>query len=210
MLRFWLRLLVVVCLLSTAPAERVARAQEEEAEAQIHPQAVAAEVQIVQNVNTDQVDQWVFGRFGGAAGTRTKLDSALALKIDELERLCGLTESQKKKLLLAGRGDIKRFFDRVEELKRKFVANQNGMNQNIWQDLQPLQGELNTGLFDEESLYAKMIKRILSSDQAVHYERQLHERRLCAIDRRSSGSSCTSTRRWDSPNHSGSSSSTCS
>jgi hypothetical protein len=182
MVRLWVRLMIVGLMLWAA-AGRPALAQQDndaEADADFNPkvQAVQEKVaQFVPQVNNDQVDQWVFGRFGGAAGARTKLDSALTLKIDELERLCGLSETQKKKLLLAGKGDIKRYFDKVEELKRKAAVGQNGMNQNIWQDLQPLQAELNTGLFGEESLYTKMVRRTLNDDQIAHFESQLRERK---------------------------------
>ena len=36
-----------------------------------------------------------------------------------------MTELQKKKLKLAGLGDIKRFYDRVEDLKRKYASGGN-------------------------------------------------------------------------------------
>ena len=59
---------------------------------------------------------------GGVArlGARTRLDANLALRIDDLDRACAVTELQKKKLKLAGLGDIKRYYDRVEDLKRKY------------------------------------------------------------------------------------------
>ena len=126
--------------------------------------------------NFDQMDQWVFGRFGGSGGARNKLDSSLLLRIEDLERACGITEAQKKKLRLAGRGDIKRFFDKVEELKRKFQQGQNDPNANIWQEIQPLQVELNTGLFGDDSIYAKTIRRTLTGDQAARFESLSRER----------------------------------
>jgi hypothetical protein len=180
MIRVWVRLITVGLMLWAAGGRPVRAQQDDDAEADFNPkvQAVQEKVaQFVPQVNNDQVDQWIFGRFGGAPGARTKLDSALTLKIDELERLCGLSEGQKKKLLLAGKGDIKRFFDKVEDLKRKAAIGQNGMNQNVWQDLQPLQAELNTGLFGEDSLYTKMVRRTLNDGQMAHFERQLRERR---------------------------------
>ena len=63
----------------------------------------------------DQFDQWVFGAPRNSRAGRNKLDSLLTLEVDEVCRTCGLSEVQKKKLVLAGRGDIKRFFDKVEE-----------------------------------------------------------------------------------------------
>ena len=50
---------------------------------------------------------------GGTDAARFRLETILAARVDKIARQCGLTEVQKKKLLLAGRGDIKRFFDRV-------------------------------------------------------------------------------------------------
>ena len=61
----------------------------------------------------DQIDE-VFRTLRGPAGAQSKLDSSLSLRIGGLERTCHITEAQKDKLRLAGRGDIKRFFDKVE------------------------------------------------------------------------------------------------
>jgi hypothetical protein len=132
---------------------------------------------IEQAPNLEQMDQWVFGRYGGSGGARNKLDSSLLVRIQDLERACGITEAQKKKLRLAGRGDIKRFFDKVEGLKRKFQQGQNDPNTNIWQEIQPLQVELNTGLFGDDSLYAKTIRRTLSPDQTAQFESVSRERK---------------------------------
>ena len=87
--------------------------------------------------------------------------------IDDLDRACSITEVQKKKLKLAGLGDIKRYYDRVEDLKRKYTssAKQGNINNNIWQEMQPLQIELNNGVFDDDSIFVKTVKNTLSGDQ---------------------------------------------
>ena len=92
-----------------------------------------------------------------AGVARNKLDSFLSLNVEDLERTCGLTPVQKKKLLLAGRGDIKRFFDRVEDLRKKFDKVKNDQNQFglMWQDIQALQAAFQAGVFGEESIFAK-------------------------------------------------------
>jgi hypothetical protein len=133
---------------------------------------------IVQTVNPDQVDQWVFGRWGGSAAARARMDANLTLRIDDIDRACSVSEVQKKKLKLAGLGDIKRYFDRVEDLKRKFVRSANAPNNNIWQEMQPLQMELNTGFFGEDSIFVKTIKKTLDDDQAKRYDSLLHRRGL--------------------------------
>jgi hypothetical protein len=132
-------------------------------------------------VSPEQVDQWVFNRFGGADATRDRLDANLALRIDDIERACAVTELQKKKLKLAGLGDIKRYFDRVNDLKRKYstaAGNPNNNFNNIWTEMQPLQLELNSGLFGDDSMFVKTIKSTLGSEQAQRYDDLMQERAL--------------------------------
>jgi hypothetical protein len=131
--------------------------------------------------NINQMDQWVFGRYGGAVGARTKLDSSLSLRVDDIERVCGLSEEQKKKLRLAGRGDIKRFFDKVEEIKRKYQHGQADAAVNIWQEVVALQVELNHGLFGAGSIYAKTFRHTLSDDQTTRFESQSRERQVARM-----------------------------
>jgi hypothetical protein len=99
------------------------------------------------------------------------------VRIDDLERTCGVTDAQKKKLKLAGRGDIKRIFDRVEEAKRTFRQAQNDPNNNIWQAIQPIQLEVNAGLFGDESIFQKSIKKTLNDDQMARYDQIMCQRR---------------------------------
>ena len=111
--------MTVLMMLALAPA---ALAQDDEDEE-------PAKVEVVNRgmvVNNIQFDSWVFGNIGSAnAGVaRNKLDSLLTLSVEDLERSCGLTPVQKKKLLLAGHGDIKRFFDRVDEVREIFAKGQ--------------------------------------------------------------------------------------
>ena len=54
----------------------------------------------------EQVAHWVFRPYGTADGARQQLVSELAMKIVEIDRACDLTYAQKRKLRLAGRGDI--------------------------------------------------------------------------------------------------------
>jgi hypothetical protein len=126
--------------------------------------------------NRDQVDQWLFGRFGGAGGARGKLESAIALRIEDLDRVFGLTAAQKKKLTLAAHGDLKRYFDRVDAVKRRFTQGQVNPNNNIWQEVQPLQLEFNLGLLGDGSMFGKTIGKTLDADQAVRYEAIVRER----------------------------------
>ena len=115
----------------------------------------------------DQFDQWVFGGPRNSRAGRNKLDSLLTLQVDDVARVCRLSEPQKKKLLLAGRGDIKRFFEKVEEKRKKFDKVKTDQNKigEIYQELVPLQAVLNSGLFNEGSFYSKTLKTVLSDEE---------------------------------------------
>jgi hypothetical protein len=175
------RLLSVAIALAIASSGGRARAQDEEDVGHDDLPARVAnfdgmrlEMQFAAMNN--QVDQWLFGRFGGADGARGKLESALALRIDDLERTFDLTPAQKKKLKLAGNGDLKRYFDRVDAVKRRFAQVQNNPNNNIWQEVQPLQAEMNAGIFGDGSIFSKTIGKTLSADQRARYESLCRER----------------------------------
>jgi hypothetical protein len=127
-----------------------------------------------------QFDHWVFG--GGARNAsqgRERIESLLTLHMESVDRACGLSDDQKRKLQLAGRGDIKRFFASVEEVRTKFREARNDQHRfnQIWQDVQPLQTKVNSGFFDDVSLFYKVLKRTLGPEQSAKYERQELERR---------------------------------
>jgi hypothetical protein len=125
------------------------------------------------------IDQWMFGNWGNAVNCRTRLEGLLNLQIDEVVTVCGAAADQQMKLRLAGRGDVRRFFDRVTELRKKIDGMKNDQNKinEIFQQIQPIQQELNTGLFGQGSLFDKTVRTILTAEQAVHYRRADRQRR---------------------------------
>ena len=146
-----------------------------------------------------QFDQWIFqanvrvlvlrgnGRVAEnsvAASARVQVDSQLKVRLDELMRDCHLNEAQQRKLALAGRGDIKRFFDQVEEVRKKFLAvrnDQDRLNQ-VWQEIGPLQQQFSSGLFGEQSLFAKVQRTTLTEEQQAKYQAALLVRRRSDYD----------------------------
>ena len=58
----------------------------------------------------EQFEQWVFQQYGNALTARARLKESLELYTEDVDRACGLSDAQKQKLRLAGRGDIERFF----------------------------------------------------------------------------------------------------
>jgi hypothetical protein len=136
---------------------------------------------VVQNAAIDEsnFDRWVFGNVGGNDLTaRDRLGSLLTLSIDEADRACKLTEPQKKKLRLAGHGDLKRFLERVEEARRVFRQlnhDQNNINQ-IYQETVPLSATLRTGLFGDDSFFGKTLRTTLDPEQSARYRESLDEK----------------------------------
>ena len=135
----------------------------------------------VQQVAIDEsnFDRWVFGNVGGNnVSARDRLEALLTLSIDEADRTCKLTEGQKKKLRLAGHGDLKRFLERVDDARRIFHQlnrDQNNINQ-IYQETVPLSATLRVGLFGDDSFFAKTLKTTLDREQAGRYREGLDEK----------------------------------
>jgi hypothetical protein len=128
------------------------------------------------------MDSWVFQQDGNAAGARRRLDSHLTIHLDEIQLACKLTEEQRKRLLLAGHGDIKRFFDRYETLRRSFKPIRQDqpdfqqVYQELWQRISPLQASLRDGLFQADSLFGKILPSTLTTAQKASYDALLNER----------------------------------
>jgi len=132
-----------------------------------------------QQWNDGQLERSVFQQYGTASGARRRLDMELTMGIIEIERACKLTDSQKQKLRLAGRGDIKRFFDRYEDVKQKAEASEQDeqKGQEIWQDINSLQTTLMAGIFGEHSLLIKSLPNTLTREQFTRYDVRSRERR---------------------------------
>jgi hypothetical protein len=131
-----------------------------------------------------QFDLWVFGT-AEADTAREDFASTLALRVQDIDRVCRLTKAQKSKMELTGRGDITRFYDRYDRAREKFKAIQTRERddsfkqafQNLWVDIEPLRTDYQAGLFDEDSLFERALRHTLSADQLAKYEAAALERR---------------------------------
>ncbi|MFN0056221.1 MAG: hypothetical protein ACKV0T_29090 [Planctomycetales bacterium] len=131
----------------------------------------AEEMQVPQRrlrISDATFDLWAFGPHRNAGDARRQLEARLTMKINNLNKTCGLTDSQRQKLELAGRGEIARYFQRMEELKRQFQADRE--DQAKLMDLFPLiQGvslPLRMEATDDGSMFSKVIRRVLTDEQA--------------------------------------------
>jgi biopolymer transport protein ExbD len=97
----------------------------------------------------------------GASDTvtlRESLDWALQQRIAVLDRVCRMTDAQKGKAALAGRGDIKRVIDRVHVMIATLNAVENGRE------------TLASAFSDDTSLFVKSLQSTLTTEQLVNYE----------------------------------------
>lgn len=127
----------------------------------------------------NQFDSWVFQNLPSVAAARKKLDQMLTLQLDDVDRACQLTEPQRKKLQLAGRGDMLQFFEQIEVVRKKFLLvrkDQQKFNE-IWQDISPLQMKFQAGLFGQDSFYHKTLRNMLKGEQLSKYSQIDGERR---------------------------------
>jgi hypothetical protein len=129
--------------------------------------------------SVDQVIDAVHNRNSPEGG---RLDERLTLKLDWIQAACKISEAQKKKLQIAGRGDIKRFVDEVHALKRQYrqVKADPAELGKVQARLAELQASARADLFGDSSLFLKMLKNTLSAEQAGAYARAVDESRAFA------------------------------
>ena len=116
-------------------------------------------------------EQSVFSSDRNAIAWRSRLSERLELKLDYLQRTCGITEAQTKKLRLAGNADIKRLIDRLDADKRSFAIVKDDSTQiaNLQSDVQELRDASGSSLLEEGSLFAKTLQKSLSREQFAKY-----------------------------------------
>jgi hypothetical protein len=130
------------------------------------------------HLSDEGFDRSLFDGARDAAGARQALISQLLQDVEDLSEKYGLTPAQQQKLRLAGRGDIKRVFDRVEDARRRLQAHvihdDAGMldlSREMSRELTPLQMSIKTGPLGEGSLFAKTLKGALTAEQIAAYQK---------------------------------------
>ena len=139
----------------------------------------------------EQFEQWfnqiVFRQAGGLEQTRKQLEHGLTSRIRKLEQMYGLTPAQKKKLKLAGRRDIQRLFDSIEEYKVKMNRARDDRAQFIalLRELQTKQRQMVTifseNPFNSTSLLGKTLKTTLTNERIGKDAKELYRSRVDAV-----------------------------
>lgn len=130
-------------------------------------------------IAVENFDQWVFPNVGNKAAALKTLETRLTLEMRQIQRRYQLTEAQSSRLQMAGRSDISRFLRSVEVSRTKFLKmrDRGGDFNEIWQDISPLQTQFQRGLFTNESLLKKSLRRALNEKQQAAFDSTEAERR---------------------------------
>ncbi|MEK6261531.1 MAG: hypothetical protein AABP62_23275 [Planctomycetota bacterium] len=128
--------------------------------------------------NDEAFERLIFSQDGNAQRARFRINADLERAINNLDRKHHLTDIQKKKLMLAGRGARKQFFDRVEVIRRKFVPAPDGQmltdEDNL--EIRLLQTQVTLGLLDSESFFSKTVRTTLNEEQRARFVAAIDER----------------------------------
>ncbi len=119
-----------------------------------------------------QFEQWAFHGLS-ADEFRARLERRLTARVNEIHRICPLTEAQRKKLNLAGLGDIRHFFADVEKIKQTIRDRQidPAFGVIMFPDSRPSEAVDRKTFFGPESLLGKSLRNTLGSEQFTRYER---------------------------------------
>ena len=104
---------------------------------------------------------------GEAASARVHGEAVLAQLFDQIEHVRKLTPVEKQKPVLAGRGDLKRLFDRIEDRRRTFESLRTDVDrcERFLVTLEPLRRRLVRGPIEAESLFFKTLKKLVNEDK---------------------------------------------
>jgi hypothetical protein len=104
--------------------------------------------------------------------TRGRLAPLLKQKIAAIDRFCGLSGIQRRKLELSGRGDIKRRLDAIERARSRLRRARNDAKQatEIRHEIEVLCHGRNVRPFADGSLFDKSLKVNLTAEQLAGYE----------------------------------------
>jgi hypothetical protein len=134
-------------------------------------------------IAADWLEQVLFGQAESTA-VRGELETNLAREVEWLDEICGLSGVQKQKLVLAGRGDIKRQFERIDEMKQKArsvsvdaanIQQLVNLQNTLLQEAAAWRKKLNTGQFGDETFFAKAQRKVLTPEQVTRHAKWVRD-----------------------------------
>jgi hypothetical protein len=107
-----------------------------------------------------------------ADGVGKRLEKFLEYELQIIDHHCKLTDAQKQKLQLAGRGDIRRLSEGIAERTTQLTAagNDEKKVKELCREIERLQRSIQSGPFGKGSLFRKGLEMTLTAGQLVQYE----------------------------------------
>lgn len=107
-------------------------------------------------------DLYVFGNMEGVESSATLLERRLEARVRQIAQSQGLSDAEQQRLILAGRGDIKRLLERVAASRRTFESLKSDTDKcsEFLRTLHPLNGEVRRGPFGSGSMLDKTLRTI--------------------------------------------------
>jgi hypothetical protein len=135
---------------------------------------------LIVQMDEDVFDQWVFSDVGGRAGARQRLIQVLNMRLNEVQRICELSQPQLQKLTLAGMGDVQRYFDSVDRAKQMHEGNVGRQEKmaEVLAAMRPLQIALKSTTFESGSLFHKTLHSTLTAAQLSSLEEVMYARNV--------------------------------
>jgi hypothetical protein len=115
-------------------------------------------------LSSAQFDSLAFGDKSDAAAARGRFEKLLEKKVSAAHRICELSEIQRRKLVLAGQGDLKRLFDRIERWR---IAGR----PRSFEEIDVVRKVVRSDPFVYGSFFDKTLRHDLSFQQLVRYKR---------------------------------------
>ena len=110
---------------------------------------------------------------GDSEQAHRRLETRLKSRIEQIDRACKLTPEQRNKLNVAGRGEIRRFFARIGELKAELARVVPGvevgaLRAHLLQEVAEYRETMTeTDCFGDGSLFSKVLKSTLTPTQTA-------------------------------------------
>ena len=115
----------------------------------------------------DSFDDWAFGGEQGEKRLREQLDNLLQCKLQVVDHVFQLTDPQRRKLHLAGRGDIKHLLELVNDSRREFGRACLDVRRlpDLQKQLRLVELRISNGPFEAGSILAKTLRKMYDAKE---------------------------------------------
>jgi len=133
----------------------------------------------VEDFNFENVEDSLFGerRAKGVPVIRSHLEEILERKLKAARARWKLSDSQVEKLERVGKSSIGKLFEQVDQHRTRLKAARQGINNRnddnpLNRETSEIRSKLRSGPFGDDSLFVKVLRQLLTTEQAAEYDRR--------------------------------------